>query len=61
MLEKVAADFKYYQRILELVRDDYFTFVQTFREKRQADVGIGSIRERIQKKPFQKERLFELF
>lgn len=33
VLEKVAADFRYYQRILELVRDDYFTFVQTFREK----------------------------
>jgi len=33
VLEKVAADFKYYQRILELVREDYFTFVTTFREK----------------------------
>ncbi len=33
VLEKVAADFKYYQRILELVREDYFTFVKTFREK----------------------------
>ncbi len=33
VLEKVSADFKYYQRILELVREDYFTFVQTFREK----------------------------
>ncbi len=33
VLEKMAADFKYYQRIIELVREDYFTFVQTFREK----------------------------
>lgn len=33
VLEKVAVDFKYYQRILELVRNDYFDFVQTFREK----------------------------
>ena len=33
VLEKMAADFKYYQKILELVRDDYFTFVQTFRDK----------------------------
>jgi len=33
VLEKMAGDFKYYQRIIEFVREDYFTFVQTFREK----------------------------
>lgn len=33
VLEKIATDFKYYQRILDLVREDYFTFVTTFREK----------------------------
>lgn len=33
VLEKVAADFGYYQRILEIVRDDYFAFMNSFREK----------------------------
>lgn len=33
VLEKVAADFGYYQRILEIVREDYFLFMSSFREK----------------------------
>ncbi len=33
VLEKMAADFGYYQRILMIMRDDYFSFMQSFREK----------------------------
>lgn len=33
VLEKLASDLKYYQKILELVREDYFMFIQTFRDK----------------------------